>query len=1179
MADVTITGSVLGPGGAVPTGVLEFTAVAAAETTAGVIKVPKPARVTIGALGAVSATLEAGAQYDVAAILSSPTPGRYSLGRWTAPASGAFTNPSLFDAWRTTLAAPKSVLRAVSNFASCVSALTKTPKRTALDVWTMTPYMARRLSPLASPMALEVPVCGNAAGTAGDTMTFSRGSVVSGVIYDNFDPHQGGVFAVFRNGWAASDARSRILFTDQGYGIIQKLGANALRFVPPGVSSSCYPSCTGWALGGTHGLAGRWDCDNPVSGAAYIDAWLDNAQTTGNTAPWTATAPGGTFSIGSLGSAGGQAWDGGALVLCVTSYVPSAAELTAFYNGGAYASPDRFLLHPEETKALFVPGIMETAVVMGSGTWVAPACRANHQPYNSGTNPGGDRLLGNGTFETEAHLSAWTPTNAVLERIGRARDGNGSGQYFANAAAGAIAPGTNDFSIFGCVYVPSLSAAANYWLFCWGSAGAGNDGILIYLNANGYLAFQINDGSASGLSTSASVPANIGWNTFAVTFDRDGLATLYLNNASVGSASIAARAGDITPAGSCYLWALHGASVSAAGRWGRIGFWSNKLLSSGDMTALHNSGKGLYCAELSGTAGLATGLGAYWNGNEESGNAADDSGAGITMTAYGSPTAAAGPDVVDLAGLFGTSALKLINTGAFYGQASTTITGLTAGDGVHIVGWGKTLTANMTLQVYSGTSGTPLTTKVAEKIGVSGGTVGKASFVAPVLTGHDRLTFILVNASSGAPYASGWDNIRAWKSLVANGSFDNGAFAKTGSAIVTSSAGTTVADLGGGVYRITDGSPLDLSAAVAGMIGEWHDGSGFISVVNDGSDFIEVGEITGNPPDSGDTVAVYSALAPGNTAYANPGAPVYYWRATGRTGSYAQGMSKNDANGGGTLRTIVTVSGQWYLAVGWVYKISGAAGKVGLQCDASATAIDRSESTGVWEQVSFVFRATSTAHTFYTNLSAGSCSGLVDDVAVIPFATIAMEVTPATLANSLEAGGIRMDGADQLSKPTIDDLKPSAGTIIIPFTPLNWNGTTVGGNNTILHIANGSYNSGMFVYAVSGRIHCTVYDATGLYMNRYLDVDAASLPVLTKAKLGIRWGASGYPRMRLNTTDATLTSTNGGTGTMRTDVDNFQLGWNNNNPIEYSAESIFGNLITFDRELTDDELTVEMAAL
>lgn len=134
MATVTLTGKVKLPDGSIPTGALVFTARAKAEGAAGAVKARIPGNATIGTDGAVSAVLEAEGLYDVEAVLTGRAPARYSLGCWTAPAASEYTAPSLFDAWKTTLAEPDASLILAANFVP--GTLNKTPKRGALDVWT-----------------------------------------------------------------------------------------------------------------------------------------------------------------------------------------------------------------------------------------------------------------------------------------------------------------------------------------------------------------------------------------------------------------------------------------------------------------------------------------------------------------------------------------------------------------------------------------------------------------------------------------------------------------------------------------------------------------------------------------------------------------------------------------------------------------------------------------------------------------------------------------------------------------------------------------------------------------------------------------------------------------------------------------------------------------------------------
>jgi hypothetical protein len=133
MATVTLTGKFLLPDGSVPTGSLEFTLAAKTEDASGNVNITVPALATIGALGAVSVVLEESQAYDVVAVLTGARPARYSLGRWTCPASGVFSSPVLFDGWKATLTHPDDHL--LFSLALLTSTV-KTPKRGATDLIT-----------------------------------------------------------------------------------------------------------------------------------------------------------------------------------------------------------------------------------------------------------------------------------------------------------------------------------------------------------------------------------------------------------------------------------------------------------------------------------------------------------------------------------------------------------------------------------------------------------------------------------------------------------------------------------------------------------------------------------------------------------------------------------------------------------------------------------------------------------------------------------------------------------------------------------------------------------------------------------------------------------------------------------------------------------------------------------
>jgi len=127
-----------------------------------------------------------------------------------------------------------------------------------------------------------------------------------------------------------------------------------------------------------------------------------------------------------------------------------------------------------------------------------------------------------------------------------------------------------------------------------------------------------------------------------------------------------------------------------------------------------------------------------------------------------------------------------------------------------------------------------------------------------------------------------------------------------------------------------------------------------------------------------------------------------------------------DAANEGFQRDCVTTSGKYYLVAGWVYDAT--AGKTVtmtvehaiLQYSAAANT-RATTAVGAWTRLFGVFRATAAAiHVQFTATDATTF--YVDDVSVITMNDVSLTVTPASAANSVESGGIRVDGLDNCNQ-------------------------------------------------------------------------------------------------------------------------------------------------------------------
>lgn len=128
-----------------------------------------------------------------------------------------------------------------------------------------------------------------------------------------------------------------------------------------------------------------------------------------------------------------------------------------------------------------------------------------------------------------------------------------------------------------------------------------------------------------------------------------------------------------------------------------------------------------------------------------------------------------------------------------------------------------------------------------------------------------------------------------------------------------------------------------------------------------------------------------------------------------------------DADDEGIKRTINVTSGKYYTIRAWMYvATAGKTGKIQftnglLQASASVNSINDT-TIGSWKAFSCVVRAT--AATIDVSFLANSGTTFyVDDVSVFANDDVSLTVTPASAANSVESGGIRVDGFDLCTQP------------------------------------------------------------------------------------------------------------------------------------------------------------------
>ncbi|MEN6404659.1 MAG: hypothetical protein ABFD94_22130, partial [Armatimonadia bacterium] len=349
----------------------------------------------------------------------------------------------------------------------------RNPKGSALDVLTHVPLMAYRGSGVTG---TYVPVQGNLAGTAGDVLSYGRGTQISGNNYQTANTNQGTRGILYEPLHAGNDGKYHTVWQGGGCYNLEKSSSNRLGIVPKSTGLTEYArSDVSWALLARQLAIGRYDSDNVVTGSSYLDFTLNGVQSVGTTAAFTAIAPDANAFIGSnnglyAGHLLYAAWD--------LDYVQSAAEIAALGTGTAPVSPDRVILHPEGIKFLWLPGA-RAASGSFTGSLTNEACSWDWLAYNSSTNPNGT-LVVNGRFE--AALGAeWF---AAMSNLTRKTDAASLAGAFDTAVL-EVSTNEDTSEGFARQTLLGLTAGDNFYVSAWAKKGTSNAAVSVYSAIDG----------------------------------------------------------------------------------------------------------------------------------------------------------------------------------------------------------------------------------------------------------------------------------------------------------------------------------------------------------------------------------------------------------------------------------------------------------------------------------------------------------------------------------------------------------------------------------------------------------------------------------------------------------------------------------------------------------------------
>ena len=254
-----------------------------------------------------------------------------------------------------------------------------------------------------------VSMYGNAAGTAGSTLTFNRGAQISGNNYEHINTNQGTISLWFNPSWDGTGNTVQHDFF-YSYGISVFTWSNTSIGVNIAGAGDVFKNMTGVV---THGnwyhLLVSWDADNAFSNGKYAVAYLNGTQMTSYNSlasPYTPYVPSQQSFIGS-GNATGN-YHSQALIddFAIFDRVLSTTEIAAIYGNGTSTMVEAGYVADSSLKFY--------AKMDGSGT-LQPVtynggASASKMTRASGELAGGTNLLLNGGFETGNPATNWALT-------------------------------------------------------------------------------------------------------------------------------------------------------------------------------------------------------------------------------------------------------------------------------------------------------------------------------------------------------------------------------------------------------------------------------------------------------------------------------------------------------------------------------------------------------------------------------------------------------------------------------------------------------------------------------------------------------------------------------------------------------------------------------------------------
>ncbi|MCH7619030.1 MAG: hypothetical protein IH880_04600, partial [Candidatus Marinimicrobia bacterium] len=305
--------------------------------------------------------------------------------------------------------------------------------------------------------------------TGSDSLYYDRGSIVNGLNYTNFNPHQGTMIFWVKPYFDGDDGKNHTIFSEVGdsndYIFLEKSNGNQLGFEVGHngiiVNGNIVVNSSNFAAGTWYFIACRWDRNNTIDGTNYVGLKLNTAENEDSTALGTPAVVDTKISIGQTQGSLNAIFDG-LIHWQIYERALTDSEVTDLYNSGAGVEP---FVTPD-TKLLSVGELSSGVPVCTQHPWVDNKFTDGDQendPASEWIYSGADGTGANTEISTVTGIVKYDVKSAVIEWQAAL-----TGEYVYRATA--VLVNNQDYFYRLWIYFNSLNASDQLHLDIVGSS-------------------------------------------------------------------------------------------------------------------------------------------------------------------------------------------------------------------------------------------------------------------------------------------------------------------------------------------------------------------------------------------------------------------------------------------------------------------------------------------------------------------------------------------------------------------------------------------------------------------------------------------------------------------------------------------------------------------------------------